>query len=101
GYGYIYVDGRPVIVSLDNREVVYLSDSAGQDGGGVPDEVVTYVERNPTDPVVIEGDVSTGMVIPEDVPMVAVPDQPRYSYVYVDDRPALIETDTRRVVWVR
>jgi hypothetical protein len=88
---------------MDNRQVVYLSDNpdASDDGGAIPDEIVTYVEKNPTDPVVIEGDISTGTMIPADVPLVAVPDQPRYSYIYVDDRPALVETETRRVVWVR
>ncbi|MDR6633812.1 hypothetical protein J2X72_002612 [Phyllobacterium sp. 1468] len=103
GYGYIYVDGRPVIVSMENREVVYLSDNAGAapDDGAIPDDVVSYIETNPTDPVVIDGDVAMGTVIPADVPLVAVPDQPRYSYVYVQNRPALIERETRRVVWVR
>ena len=54
-----------------------------------------------TDPVVFDGDITTGTVIPDDVPLVAVPDQPRYSYVYVQDRPALVERNTRRVIWVR
>ncbi|MBZ9655018.1 DUF1236 domain-containing protein [Phyllobacterium lublinensis] len=97
GYGYIYVDGRPVIVSLDNRQVVYLDEPAR----GVPDEVITYVERNPVDAVMVEGPIDTGTVIPEGVPLVAVPDQPRYSYVYVEGRPALVDNGTRRVVWVR
>jgi hypothetical protein len=97
GYGYIYVEGRPVIVSMENRQVVYLSEGSME----VPDDVVSYIETNPTDPVVIEGDLTMGTVIPADIPLVAVPDQPRYSYVYVQDRPALIETGTRRVVWVR
>ncbi len=98
GYGYIYVDGRPVIVSMDNRQVVYLDEPSG----GVPDEVITYVERNPVDAVIVEGPIDTGTVIPEDVPLVAVPDQPRYSYVYLDNgRPALVDNGTRRVVWVR
>lgn len=102
GYGYIYVDGRPVIVSMDNRQVVYLSDTSGPSAGGeFPDEVLTYVEKHPSDPVVIEGELSTGTMVPADIPLVAVPDQPRYSYIYVDDRPALVETDTRRIVWVR
>jgi hypothetical protein len=92
-----------VIVSMEKREVVYLSDNAGAapDDGAIPDDVVSYIETNPTDPVVIDGDVTMGTVIPDDVPLVAVPDQPRYSYVYVQDRPALIERETRRVVWVR
>lgn len=102
GYGYIYVEGRPVIVSMENRQVVYLSDTGGPSAGGTfPDEVITYVEKHPSDPVVIEGELTTGAVIPADVPLVEVPDQPRYSYIYVDDRPALVERETRRVVWVR
>lgn len=99
-FGYIYVNGEPVIVSMRNRQVVYYAE--GPDAGPlVPNEVVTYIETNPVDPVVIEGEVAEGMVLPEDVPLVAVPDQPTYSYVYVDDRPALIDTQTRRVVWVK
>jgi hypothetical protein len=102
GYGYIYVDGRPIIVSLDNRQVVYLSDTEGPSSGGeFPDEVITYVEKHPSDPVVIEGDLATGAMVPADIPLAEVPDQPRYSYIYVDDRPALVETETRRIVWVR
>lgn len=102
GYGYIYVEGRPVIVSLDNRQVVYLSNTGGPSTGGeFPDEVLTYVEKHPSDPVVIEGELSTGAMVPADVPLAVVPDQPRYSYIYVGDRPALVETETRRVVWVR
>ncbi|MHC1549645.1 DUF1236 domain-containing protein [Phyllobacterium sp. K27] len=102
GYGYIYVDDRPVIVSTDNRQVVYLSDAGAPSAGDAfPDEAITYVEKHPSDPVVFEGELTTGAVIPADVPLVEVPDQPRYSYIYVDDRPALIETETRRVVWVR
>ncbi len=97
GYGYIYVDGRPVIVALENRQVVYLAD----DSGRVPDEVITYIERNPLDTVMIDGPIDTGTVIPDDIPLMEIPDQPRYSYVYVDQRPALVETGTRRVVWVR
>lgn len=62
---------------------------------------MTYIETNPVDPVVIEGGIAEGTIIPQDVPLVAVPDQPAYSYVYVEDRPALIDTQTRRVVWVK
>ncbi len=97
GYGYIYVDGRPVIVSMENRQVVYLPDSSD----AIPDDAITFIERNPVDTIMIDGPISRGMVIPDDIPLVEIPDQPRYSYVYVDQRPALIDTGTRRVVWVR
>ncbi|MCO4319844.1 DUF1236 domain-containing protein [Phyllobacterium sp. 21LDTY02-6] len=110
GYGYIYVDGHPVIVSMENRQVVYYTEgpNAGPEvpapeipASEIPAEVVTYIERHPTDPIVYEGELTTGTVIPADVPLVRVPDEPGYSYVYVDDRPALVENDSRRVVWVR
>ncbi|MBA8876639.1 DUF1236 domain-containing protein [Phyllobacterium myrsinacearum] len=97
GYGYIYVDGRPVIVSLENRQVVYLSDS--QDGP-VPEDVITYVEQNPVDTVAID-EVTTGAVVPDDIDLAPVPSQPRYAYIYVDGAPALVDARTRRVVWVR
>ncbi len=100
GFGYIYFNGEPVIVSMQNRQAVYYTEETNA-GPLVPNEVVTYIETNPVDPVIIEGDIAEGMVIPEDVPLVAVPEQPTYSYVYVEDRPALIDTQTRRVVWVK
>ncbi|WP_176038612.1 DUF1236 domain-containing protein [Brucella tritici] len=99
-FGYIYVNGEPVIVSMRNRQVVYYVEEPNA-GPLVPKEIVTYIETNPVDPVTIEGDLAEGTIIPEDVPLVAVPDQPTYSYVYVEDRPALIDTQTRRVVWVK
>jgi len=99
-FGYIYVNGEPVIVSMQNRRVVYYAEGPNA-GPPVPTEIVTYIETNPVDPVVIEGGIAEGTIIPQDVPLVAVPDQPAYSYVYVEDRPALIDTQTRRVVWVK
>ncbi|TMV03961.1 DUF1236 domain-containing protein [Brucella haematophila] len=102
-FGYIYVNGEPVIVSMQNRQVVYYDEApnAGPPVPVVPDDVVTFVENNPTQPIAIDGDVTEGMVIPEDVPLAVVPDQPRYSYVYIDQRPALVEPQTRRVIWVK
>ncbi|NTS30137.1 DUF1236 domain-containing protein [Phyllobacterium sp. BT25] len=96
-FGYVYVNGRPVIVSMRSRQVVYLSESSK----AVPDDAITYIERHPVDTVMIDGPVSSGTVIPGDVMLNDIPDQPRYSYVYVDQRPALIDRSTRRVVWVR
>ncbi len=59
----------------------------------VPDGVVTYIETNPTAPVMLEGEGSAGVIIPADVPLVAIPDEPRYSYVYVNDQPVLVEAE--------
>ena len=34
-------------------------------------------------------------------PAGSIPDSPGYGYVYVDDRPALVDLGSRTVVWVR
>lgn len=94
-YGYVYVDDRPVIVTLDSREVVYSP------GYSLPQDTITYVETNPVDPIVLEGELVAGEVIPRDVELIEVPDSPRYGYVYVQDRPVLVDRDSRAIVWVR
>ncbi len=55
-FGYIYVNGEPVIVSMQNRQVVYYTDEPNA-GPLVPKEIVTYIETNPVDPVMIDGDL--------------------------------------------
>lgn len=100
GFGYIYVDGKPVIVSMDNRQVVYYAEEPNS-GPLIPDGVVTYIESNPLPPVVYEGQIVEGTVIPDTLPLEIIPDQPSYSYVYINERPTLVETDTRRILWVK
>lgn len=93
-YAYIYVDGRPVLVRLESREVVYSP------GYVVPPQTVTYVQSNPLDPVVIEGDVAIGTVVPQGVELVEIPSDPAYAYVYTDAGPVLVNSSSRTVVWV-
>ncbi|MDR6755010.1 hypothetical protein J2Y48_000283 [Mycoplana sp. BE70] len=100
---YIYVDGSPVIVRTHDRRVIYAQDvqTTGSIAREVPPTTITYIERHPVGPVVLEGPVAAGTVIPDNVDLVAVPDSPAYGYIYVDERPVLIERNTRKVVWVR
>lgn len=93
-YGYIYANDRPVIVSLESREVVY---SPGYVLGG---DTITYVESNPVDPIVLEGSIEEGYVVPDTVELYEVPES-RYSYIYVDGQPVLVESGSRTVVWTR
>lgn len=66
----------------------------------VPDEkVVSYVRSNATDPVYVQGEVVTGVMIPEEVQLTAVPDS-EYRYVYLNGLPVLVEADDRTVVYV-
>lgn len=94
-YSYVYVDGRPVIVKAQSRQVVYSP------GYVVPDQTVTYVEQNPVDAVTIDGDLAPGTVIPQDVQIVQVPDDPAYGYVYTSNGPVLVNQSSRTVVWVK
>lgn len=93
-YGYIYVNGRPVLVEYESREVVYSP------GYVVPERTVTYITENPADPVVIDAEISTGAILPADVQIIEVPEDPYYGYVYTEQGPIVVERGTREVIWV-
>lgn len=66
----------------------------------VPDEqVVTYVRSHQTEPVYVQGEVVSGVMIPEEVQLTPVPDT-NYQYVYLNGLPVLVEADNRTVVHV-
>ncbi|WP_173934373.1 DUF1236 domain-containing protein [Chelativorans sp. Marseille-P2723] len=64
-----------------------------------PQEVVSYVQSNPVEPVYLEGEVVVGAALPETVAVREIPDY-EYRYVYVNGQPVLVEPDTRRIVYV-
>ncbi|MER9234896.1 DUF1236 domain-containing protein [Mesorhizobium sp. M0622] len=64
-----------------------------------PAEVRTYVETNRLDPVYLEGEVVTGATLPDTVELREIPDY-NYRYVYVNGQPALVDPDTRRIMYV-
>lgn len=101
-FGYVYVNGQPVIVVLESRQVVYYGEApnAGPAIPRIPDTVITYIENNPIPPVEVSEELNEGMIVPDDVPLGIVPDQPAFSYVYVNDQPVLVETQSRRIVWM-
>lgn len=94
-YAYVYSDGRPVIVAINSREVVYSP------GYVIPEDAIGYVRSNPRDPVVIDRDIAVGSVVPPGVELVAIPTEPAYSYVYTDRGPVVVNRGSRMVVWVQ
>ncbi|TGQ74674.1 MAG: DUF1236 domain-containing protein [Mesorhizobium sp.] len=64
-----------------------------------PAEVRTYVDTHRLDPVYLDGEVVTGAVLPESVELREIPDY-NYRYVYVNGQPALIDPQTRRIMYV-
>ncbi|MBB2970806.1 DUF1236 domain-containing protein [Mesorhizobium sp. RMAD-H1] len=67
----------------------------------VPPPVREYVIEHPVDPVVIEGEISEGYVVPEDIQLQPVPEAPQYGYIYVNGEPVIVELDNRRVIYLQ
>ena len=64
-----------------------------------PERVRTYVTSNRVGPVYLDRDIVVGADLPETVVLSDIPDYD-YRYVYVNDRPVLVEPGTRRIVYV-
>lgn len=62
-------------------------------------ETRTYILENRTESVVLDGDVSVGTAIPQTATIQTIPDS-QYQYVYVNDRPVLVDPQTRQVIYV-
>ena len=92
-YGYIYANDRVWIVELSSRTLVQSP------GYLVPQASADFVLSNPVAPVEVEGDVVVGYVVPETVQLTPVPDT-SYSYIYIGNRPVLVDSSTRSVIWL-
>ena len=92
-YGYIYANDRVWIVDLQTRALVQSP------GYLVPQTAADYALANPTTGFEAQGDVVVGYVVPEGAEIATIPES-RYGYVYLGDRPALVDPSTRTVIWV-
>jgi hypothetical protein len=64
-----------------------------------PRRVRTYVSAHRLQPIYLDNDVAVGSSLPETVELREIPDY-QYRYVYVNDRPMLVDPGSRRVVYV-
>jgi outer membrane lipoprotein SlyB len=62
-------------------------------------ETRTYVMEHKTESVVLDGGPTVGAVIPETAPVQVVPNT-QYQYVYVNDRPVLVEPGSRKIIHI-
>lgn len=60
---------------------------------------VEYVRLNPTEPVVISGDVDVGFVVPDDVTLHVIDGDPDHGYFYTNDRVYFVALNDRTVVY--
>jgi len=64
-----------------------------------PTMVSAYVSEQTVDPVFVSGEVVVGSVLPETVPLYAVPESP-YHFTTVNGQNVLVEKDTHKVVYI-
>ena len=63
-------------------------------------EVRTYIDANPQQPVVLDGEVVVGAGVPDTVTLYDIPDQPGYKYVTINGQPVLVNPTDRRIVYI-
>ena len=66
----------------------------------IPDDVVTYVERERVPSVTVDGEVVVGYPVPRTVELRPIPSDHHYSYAIINDRRVIVEPETRRVIRV-
>lgn len=91
---YFYANGRVWIVANSSGEIV------ASPGYVIPETAVAYVKANPTASITVDGDLAPGLVLQGDVTVTDVPDARGYAYVYVNDRPALLDARSRTIIWI-
>jgi len=66
---------------------------------GVQADTVEYARVHPTDPVVIDGSIDAGYVVPQTVTIHRVETDPDYGYFYTNDRVYFVDLSNRTVVY--
>lgn len=65
----------------------------------VSDASVEYVRMHPTEPVVIEGNLDVGYVVPDTVELHVIEGDPDHAYFYTNDRVWFVQLSDRTVVY--
>lgn len=69
-------------------------------GASVSGSAEDYVRHHAVASITYDGDLRPGYRVGHGLHLYAVPNESRYSYVYVNDHPVLIDNKTDTVVWV-
>ena len=93
-HAYFYANNRAWIVDRASGKIV------ASPGFVVSDKTVAYVKAHPTTSVQFSGSLAPGVKLKSTVHFNDIPDAQGYGYVYLNDRPALVDTGSRTVVWV-
>ena len=66
---------------------------------GVQASSVDYVRLHPTDPVVVEGNLDVGYVVPDTIVVHPIEGDPAYGYFYTQDRVWFVDLSNNTVVY--
>jgi hypothetical protein len=66
---------------------------------GVQASSVEYARLNPTEPVVIDGQIDVGYAVPAAIELHPIQDDPNYGYFYTNDRVYFVKLSDRTVVY--
>lgn len=67
--------------------------------GGVEASSIEYVRLHPTEPVVIDGSIDVGYVVPEDIQLHVIEGDEAHGYFYTNDRVYFVNLSDRTVVY--
>lgn len=67
-------------------------------GSAVDTDVRVYVNENPVEPVILEGEVAVGAVVPQTIQAYEIPDYTTYEYLNVNGNIVVIDANTREIV---
>jgi uncharacterized protein YraI len=87
----------PQAAAIDNVTTGSIAPAEDASAVVLPDEVRRYVATHRPLSIRGAGDLAVGMRLPDDVRPLDIPGY-HYQYVYIDERPVLVERSTRRVV---
>ena len=90
--------GGPVGAAVGGAAGVVAGGTTGQ-VVDPPEKVRTFVTSNRIDPVYLDGEVVVGAGLPDTVKLAEIPDY-EYRYVYVNGQPVLVDSKSRRIVYV-
>lgn len=60
---------------------------------------VTYVRNNPVEPVLVQGEVVKGAILPPEVTIYDIPES-EYKYVTLNGTTVLVDSETREIVYI-
>lgn len=77
-----------------------LGTAAGAAATEPTPEVTAYIDANPQEPVLLDGEVVVGAGVPDTVTLYDIPEVADYKYVTINGQPVLVNPNDRKIVYI-